>query len=240
MRVLCLFAVMAFLAPAASGAELDDSIKDIVGVWRLDFTSPDDVHRTPVVVVGKQNDELVGWYVGKDNRQPFESIRLKDETLLLTIIPKKERGDVTVTFAAKLKKDGQCHGQAKYTNDSGDSGTWDFTGKRLSPSDFGEVAQWSLSFVTPDDQQREATITVLKNGEKLYGWYSSKEYEIPATEIHKVGDSVILRISTKTPEGAKVDVTFRGAVAGDSVKGNAEYELEGNTGSFAFTGTRKP
>lgn len=239
MRTLCLIAVLAFVATPTRGAELDDAVKDIIGPWKLEFTTPDDVERAPMVVVGRQNDDLVAWYIEKGKPEAFKEVRLEDETLLLTIVPEERGGEVTVTFAAKLKEEGKCHGEAKYTTDSGDSGTWDFTGERIKPSSADEVSKWNLSFVTPDDKQREATVTVVARGETLYGWFSSKEHDIPASKVVKNGDSVELTISTKTAQGSKVDVTFRGTVNGDSVKGDANYDMGGETGSFPFTGTRK-
>ena len=59
-------------------------------------------------------------------------------------------------------------------------------------SEFDDVVTWSLSFVTPDEQQRKAEVTVLSKNEKLYGWYSSKEHELPATKLTKDGDKVVM------------------------------------------------
>ncbi len=238
MRTLCLIAVLAFVAAPARGADVNDAVKSIVGPWKLEFTTPDDVERSPMIVVGRQNSDLVAWYIEDGERQEFKEVKLQDETLMLTIEP-KQHADVTVTFAAKLKAEDQCHGEATYTLTDGDSGTWDFSGERIKPSSADEFTKWNLSFVTPDDQQREATVIVVAFGEKLYGWFSSKEHDVPATKVEKNGDTVELSITTKTPEGSPVDVTFRGKVDSDSVQGDASYSFEGETGSFPFTGTRK-
>ena len=111
MRLFSFMAVLALFALPVAAADLDLVAKDIVGVWRLDFTTPDDVEMTPTVIVGRQHDELVAWYIGKEQKlQAFKNVRLKDEAVLLTIVPEERGGEVTVTFEAKLKEDGVCHG----------------------------------------------------------------------------------------------------------------------------------
>jgi hypothetical protein len=239
MKTCAFVALVACSVLPARAADLDAVAKDIVGGWRLEFTSPDQVKRTPTVIVGRQRDELVAWYVENDRPEAFKEVRLADDTLLLTFAPQERNGDVTVTFEAKLKGEGACGGQAKYTTKDGDSGSWEFSGKRVTPSDFDEVSQWGLSFVAPDEQQREATVTVLTKGDRRYGWFSSEDYDVPAKSLTVEDDGVSLAISVKGPNGSNVDVTFRGTVSGDRVEGKAEYSFEGESGSFPFTGKRK-
>ena len=243
MRSFLSMAAFISLVGSAAAANLTDAEvksvnKEVVGAWKLEFTTPDDVARTPIVLVGRQHQELVAWYVEKEKPEAISKVRLNDDTLTMSLRP-KERDDVTVTIEAKLKEEGVCVGTGTYTLDDGESGSWDIQGKRLSPSDFDQTEQWQLSFVTPDDQEREAVVTVISENDKLYGWYSSKEYELPATKISKNGNEVVMSLKLKTSEGRSVDVTFRGSVDGDRVTGKVEYDLEGETGDFPFQGRRK-
>lgn len=240
MKLFSVMTVLALFALPANAADVDSAAKDIVGAWRLDFTTPDDVKMTPTVIVGRQHDELVAWYIGKENKiEAFKDVHLKDDALLLTIVPEERGGEVTVTFEAKLKEDGACHGEAEYTTNGGDSGQWEFTGRRMAAADFDEATKWKLTFVTPDGEQREALVTVASRGEKLYAWYSSKRYELPAKKISMDGEKVVMAMTVKTRDGAKVDVTFSGTVDGERVAGEVEYDLEGETGSFPFQGNRQ-
>jgi hypothetical protein len=52
------------------------------------------------------------------------------------------------------------------------------------------------------------------------------------------GDRVEMTIAGTLSDGAQVKVTFRGTVNGDRVQGTADYDLEGEAGSFSFTGPR--
>ena len=151
MKLLSCVTVLALVVLPADAADLDPVIKDIAGAWQLDFTTPDDVKRTPTVLVGRQHDELVAWYIGRQKKvESFKAVRLLDDALRLTIVPEEKKGEVTATFEARLKEDGVCHGVAEYSTNDGDSGTWEFTGRRLSASDFDEVLEWKIEFETPD------------------------------------------------------------------------------------------
>ena len=101
------------------------------------------------------------------------------------------------------------------------------------------MTTWNLSFVTPDGQQHNPTVTVVSTGSKYYAWYSGKDHELPAFKLSVDGDRVEMKLSAETAEGEKVDVTFRGTVNGDKIAGSAEYDVEGESGEFSFKGARK-
>jgi hypothetical protein len=238
-RLVMMIAVACLAMPAAvakSGS--DDVDRQIVGAWQLQCTTPDGVPRTPIVLVGRQYQKHVAWYLGDEEPQPFENVRLQGDKLVGTLTP-QERPDITITCEATLKAADQCTGTATYRSKDGrDTGNWAFSGQRLTPSSFAEAMTWKLSFVTPDNAQHEATVTVVSKNDKFYAWYSDKDHELPARALTVQGDRVELKISGESPEGTRVDVTFRGTVDGDAVQGNAEYRLPDQTGSFTFQAKR--
>jgi len=239
MRVFLSLVASALLALPAGAGELESAAKEIVGVWQLDFTTPDDVERTPTVIVGRQRQELVAWYLEKDNLQAFQDVRLKDDSVVATIKPKGFNNELTVKLEARLESEGVCSGKGEYAFVGGESGSWKFQGKRIPLSAFDKVAQWSVSFTSPDDQRHDGLVTVVSVGDKQYGWYRSKDYELPIMQVSTEGGKLVLSASAETEDGVPVDVTFRGTVTGDRVQGNAEYKVEGETGSFPFTGKLK-
>jgi hypothetical protein len=239
MKRLVMMTALACLAlPTVVVADSKEIDQQIVGAWKLDFTAPDGVRRTPIVVVGRQYQKYVAWYVEKDQPEPFQNVQLRDDLLVGTISP-QERPDITVTLESRLAAPDRCTGTARYrSKDGSDSGSWNFTGQRVNPSSFDEVMTWKLSFTTPDYQQHSPTITVVSQGDKLYAWYSGKDHELPATAISVDGNRVEMKISAVSPEGSPIDVTFRGTVNGDEVSGNAEFRMPGDSGGFAFKGKR--
>jgi hypothetical protein len=221
-----------------ANADPSDLDKDVLGVWKLEFTTPDGVDRDPAIVVGRQHEKYVAWYVSDSGPEPFKDVRLEGDALVGKIVPKEQSG-VTVTLKAELKAEGKCAGTGSYVDQYGDSGSWSFTGKRINPSSVGEVAKWNLSFVTPDGEQRKPTVTVVSTGSKYYAWYSSKDFELPALKLGVDGDRVEMKLSVETREGDKVDVTFRGTVEGDKIAGSAEYDAPSESGEFSFKGAHK-
>ncbi len=237
-RFVTLIALVCMTIPAvALQADTSDVSKQIVGAWQLKMTTPDGEHREPIVLIGRQYDAYVAWYVGNDGPEAMKNVQLKNDLLVGAIEPKEQPG-MTVTLEARLQGEGACEGVGKYKSTYGDSGNWKFSGKRLSSSSFDEVSTWKVGFVTPDYEKHTATVSVVAKGDQFYAWYSGKDHELPARAVQIDGDQVTLKLSAETRDGAKVDLTFRGNVTGNTVKGNAEYELEGDTGSFPFTAKR--
>ncbi len=237
-RIATLTVLACITLPAvALQADTSDIDKQIIGVWQLSMTTPEGENREPIVLVGRQYDEYVAWYVGNDGLEAMKNVQLKNDLLVGTIKP-KEHPDVTVTLEARLKGEDACEGVGKYQSPDGDSGSWKFAGKRLSLSSFDDVSTWKLSFVTPDYEEHAATVSVVSKGDDYYAWYSGKNHELPAQEVKVNDDQVTMKMSAETRDGTKVDLTFRGNVDGDEVKGNAEYKMGGETGSFPFTAKR--
>jgi len=232
-------ATLALMALHADASEVKSAAKEIVGVWKLDFVSPEGERLTPMVVVGRQRQELVAWVAENEELQAFEEVCLKGESLLATFKPKQHGGDVTVTLEASLERKDICRGEAKYATQGGDSGTFDFTGERIPASKMDGLVRWDLSFVTPDFERHEALVTLVPVGDKEYGWYSGKDYELPILKASSKDGKLVMSVTAQTEDGGKVEVTFQGTVEGSRVKGTAEYKMEGESGSFAFSGKLK-
>jgi hypothetical protein len=234
-KILSLAASILLALPVA--AQSDDAMKEIVGVWQTKFTAPDGAERSPYVVIGRQHQELVAWAVESGEPERFKNVKLEGDTLVLTLRP-REASNVTVTLKATAESDGVCVGTGVYTTDDGDTGSWQFRGKRLSPSEYGETQEWQLNFVSPEGDRYEVAVLAVSVDGKLYGWCKTAEYELPATKLALDGNRVTLSVSAKTRNGEEVDITFRGSLSGDSIRGEATYEVNGESGSFPFQGRR--
>ena len=80
MKYLVTMAAVAFLVlpvSTAAAQELDPVVEEIVGLWRLEFTTPDDVDREPLIAVGRIYDELVAYYVGEGALEMFDECFLR-------------------------------------------------------------------------------------------------------------------------------------------------------------------
>ncbi len=243
MRLFAITTLMASLVLPAAAADFQPEAKDIVGAWQLKYTTPDAGDKTSAIIVGLQNGEFAAWHmddgIAKGNPEAIEKVEIKGDSLELTFRPKSRDDQVEVTLKAKLDKQDACSGVATYAADDGEKGEFKFTGKRLGEADFDEVQSWKLKFTGPDEIERTPTVMVASLGEQLFAWYSHENYELPATNITLTDDKVAMSISAQTPDDQTINVTFTGTVNGDQVKGEAEYELAGETGSFNFAGTQQ-
>ena len=240
MKRLIFGALLVGLMISGSGgsAANDEVDRQILGAWMLDLTDPDGVHRAPAVVVGRQYDRYIAWYLGNDQPEPFRDVELKGDTLVGTL-QLKEFPSVTLTLDATLTGDDKCAGTVKYREgSSAASGSFRFSGQRVPMSAFDEVMTWKLRFTAPDGKKHEATVTVVTKDDKRYAWFSSPDHQIPARSITVQGDNVELKLTAETEKGRPIDITFRGAVSGETVKGTAEYQIGGESGSLPFRGER--
>ncbi len=237
-RFAMLTVVAGLVFPALAQADTSDVDRQVLGAWQLKMTTPDGESRSPIVIVGRQFSKYVAWYIGDQGPEAFQNVVLKGESLTGTLKPAEHPG-VEVTLESRLTADNQCTGTAKFrSQNGGDAGSFNFKGERMPLSSFDEVSTWKLAFTPPDDEQHEATITVVAKGGKHYAWFSGRDHELPARSIRIDGDKVVATMTAETAEGAKVEVTFRGTVSGDQVRGTADYSVEGQAGTFPFEGKR--
>ena len=73
MSLVCLTPSSLLLAEQRS-----DTDKQILGVWQLQFTTPDGAAREPLVAVGKQYGQYVAWSMVNGQPEPFRSVELRD------------------------------------------------------------------------------------------------------------------------------------------------------------------
>jgi len=238
-RFLMWTALVCFAMPAWVRAESSDDLdRQILGVWTLELTDPEGVRRTPAVIVGRQYQKYAAWYISSDQPEAFRDVQRKGDILVSTIQP-QEFPNVTVTLEAKLTADDKCAGIATYRdNNDGDTGTFSFTGQRMTLSAFEDVTTWKLRFVSPDQEQHEPTITVVTKQGNMFAWYSSRDHQLPVRSISVQGDSVVVSMTAESAEGKPIDVTLRGTVTGETVTGTAEYRIGSDSGSFPFQGKR--
>lgn len=100
---LIVMSSLALVTSSALGAVDERSAvdQDLLGVWQLKFTTPDGIVRDPVMIVGRQYESYLAWQIVGGRAEPFKSVRLRGETLTLTIDPSQEP-DVSVTLEIEL------------------------------------------------------------------------------------------------------------------------------------------
>src|SRR5262249_61447954 len=106
----------------------------------------------------------------------------------------------------------------------------------IRPGDL--VGTWNLTFTDPDGREYAPVLVLSRDGDHLKGMLNQLGgADLAAKEVSLKGGELTFQVSG-THEGTPYTLTFRGKPEGDSIRGEVEYQHEGNTGSFAFEGKR--
>jgi hypothetical protein len=85
---------------------------------------------------------------------------------------------------------------------------------------------WKWTIKTKDGQEREFTLKLKADGDKLTGAMIRGDQETKIDEGTIKGDEVSFTI-TRERNGQKVTTKYSGKVIGDTIKGKAEFERDG-------------
>lgn len=154
MKLLSMIVVVAGITLPLNAAGIDEAASEVVGGWRLEFTTPEGEVRSPMVVVGRQYREFVAWYVSGREPEKFSEVELEGEELKLTIQPQEFGGEVKATLVARLTDSDTCAGTIKYAENYGEQGEFNFKGNRIDLQEFEEKQTWKIDFVDPNGDRR--------------------------------------------------------------------------------------
>ncbi len=99
------------------------------------------------------------------------------------------------------------------------------------------VGSWKLSF-NPGDNEREATLTIARDGAGLKAAYKDGDRKFGVTKVEFKDGKLVFSTETKR-DGEKSTATFEGKIEDGVISGEASWEYQGMTGSFPFTGKRE-
>jgi hypothetical protein len=85
---------------------------------------------------------------------------------------------------------------------------------------------WKSSFTNQNGQVRETTFKLKAEGEKLTGTVSGRQNDTAIEEGKIKGDEVSFKV-TRDLNGNKVTTKYTGKVSGDTIKGKAEMQRDG-------------
>ena len=95
--------------------------------------------------------------------------------------------------------------------------------------------KWTMKF---REREREVTLKLTADGEKLTGGIVRRNNEeTPIEEGTFKGDEVSFKV-TREREGRKFTSKYTGKVSGDTIKGQIEFERQGQTRTRPWEATR--
>jgi autotransporter translocation and assembly factor TamB len=97
------------------------------------------------------------------------------------------------------------------------------------------TGEWKIKVVAPDGKTFEPTLKLFVEEGSLKGKYKGRTGEVDATQVSLEGMELSWKVVVDR-DRTKVRATYRGNLAGNSIKGTLDYN--DNTGTLDFSGKR--
>jgi hypothetical protein len=95
------------------------------------------------------------------------------------------------------------------------------TGALAQAQNADPTGTWKWSITGQNNQTRETTLKLKKEGDKLTGTISGRQNEIQIEEAKIKGDEISFQV-TREFNANKVTTKYTGKISGDTIKGTAE------------------
>ncbi|HXJ59642.1 MAG TPA: hypothetical protein VNU68_23615 [Verrucomicrobiae bacterium] len=99
---------------------------------------------------------------------------------------------------------------------------------------------WTWSMPGRDGQTRQATLKLKLDGDKLTGTMAGRNNSETAIEDAKIkGEDISFKVTRELPNGNKFSTKYAGKLSGDTIKGKAEFERNGEAQSRDWEAKRE-
>jgi hypothetical protein len=225
------------IAVAAHGETVSDGGKSTVdpsGLWKWDVTFNDNTTEL-MLKLNWDGEHLTGKYTAFDNTTDIEEGKVEGDQVSLVARPEFNGNKFDIHFAGKV--DGNnINGKVKLDFGQGPQ-EFDWNPKRTVAVE-DVLGLWELHLDTPNGAI-EPRLTITKDEKGLHGAYSSPFGDREAKSIEFKDGQLSWEISGER-DGNSFKVVYRGKPEGDKIKGSADFDFGGNTGSMDFTGKHTP
>jgi hypothetical protein len=113
-----------------------------------------------------------------------------------------------------------------------------FTRATLADESTDPTGTWKWS-VTFNNQTREMTLKLKLEGDKLSGTMLGRDNQETAIEDAKYKDGEVSFTVTRERNGQKFTIKYQGKVSGDTIKGKAEFQRDGQAQSRDWEAKRE-
>jgi prepilin-type N-terminal cleavage/methylation domain-containing protein len=100
------------------------------------------------------------------------------------------------------------------------------------------VGTWKLRYEPGDGQTHEPVLKITKDKAGLKGEFVDGDRKMKVKEIQLKDGELRFKVEGEY-NGDPVSVTYKGKPGGDSIKGEAQWEYQGMTGTYEFEGKRE-
>lgn len=205
------------------------------GTWKFSISTDDGQSMEPIVKIEEAGDKVEGTFQGIDGTEvKLADGSYKDNELKFAVTLDFGGQELIAKFDGKVSAEGY-KGKVDY-DIGGQTGTLDVTGERVK-----EVAllggRWEL-IATSEAGTYEPKLLIKHDGDKIEGVYVWDQDVQVAIQEPKLSDKELKFKVEHDFSGEKIVVLFTIVAEGDAVKGTADYDLAGQTGTATVEGKR--
>ena len=203
------------------------------GNWELIATADAGTFE-PKLQLTHDGDKLEGLYIwDADVQCAISDAKIADGELTFKVEHDLGGQNVVVLYAVTVDGD-SLKGKAEYDL-GGQTGTAIIEGKRAKAVDVSGT--WNLALTTEDGQSFDVTAKLEQSADGLKGSYSGAAGEADISDASVKGDAVKFKV-VRERDGQSFTIVYDGKVDGDEIKGTADFDFGGQTGTFKFEGKR--
>lgn len=111
-------------------------------------------------------------------------------------------------------------------------------GTARAASEDDVVGTWKLKYEPGDGQTHEPVLKITKDGAGLKGEFAEGDHKLKVKEVRLKDGELHFKVEGVF-NGDPVSATYKGKPKGDSIKGEADWEYQGMTGTYEFEGKRE-
>ncbi|MBL9125756.1 MAG: hypothetical protein JNG90_19100 [Planctomycetaceae bacterium] len=208
---------------------------DIKGAWKFTIKTDDGQSLEPIVKIEQDGETVSGTFLGMDGTEvKLEDGAFKDNELAFKVTLDFGGQELIAKFAGKVAAK-EFKGKVDY-DIGGQTGTFDVLGAKEA----GESpihGNWTL-VATSEGGTFEPKLMIVHEGDKIEGVYVWDEQTKVDIKEPKLSDKELTFKVEHDFSGSPIVVLYSVTTDGDSLKGKADYDLGGQTGTATIEGKR--
>lgn len=219
----CAAILICFSAAAFAAEEVKRERPNAAGTWKWSVTTPDGQTFESSATLKQDAEKLTGTYKGRLGDASIEDGKISGNNLSFKVTRKLDDQTITLKYEGKLDGD---RIKGSITVGDGDR-TVEWNAKRES-SKVDLTGTWKWNMTRQNGEKMEATMKLKLEGEKLTGTITGNDWTVELENGRISGDEIAFQ-TTVERDGTKFVAKSKAKVAGNMIKGTAEFAVDGET-----------
>jgi hypothetical protein len=214
----------------------EDKKVDPTGTWIWTFTQPNGDTFEPKLTLKLEGDKLTGRIKGRDAEEAdIESAKLSGDEISFQVL--RDGNKIAIRFQGKITGD-TIKGTTEIDR-NGEVNKREWLAKRqaAAKATVNVTGPWKYSFTNQNGETVEFKVRLKQDGEKLTGTVAINDSDRPISEGKVEGSDVTFKIVHERNGGTQSS-SYKGKVAGDTMKGKVTFNRDGEERSVEIDATR--